>query len=193
MLERSLARTVTAPSGIGFHTRIARDVEDAGVLLEHRAKRLDQRQRRKHIGRVDLLERIERVVQKIWLRAGPQVAGVVNHHIQAAQLAGGCRQFLAVAFARDAPWDGDEVQHSRAAVDPVRQGRSRFFQSLAVARIDHQPPFFFGKCAGQSQAQAARGAGNQCIFHTLHLYGVMECGIRYCSQDEKAQVPIGDI
>ena len=40
---------------------------------------LEQRQRRDHIGPVDLLQHVERVIQQARLRAGAEDAGVVDH------------------------------------------------------------------------------------------------------------------
>ena len=55
---------------------------------------LDQRERRDGVGAVDLFERVERVVEEGWLRAGAKDARVVDEGVQAADVA--CRTTLNV-------------------------------------------------------------------------------------------------
>jgi hypothetical protein len=70
---------------------------------------LHQGERRDRVGTIDLLQHVERVVEKLGLRAGPEDARVVDQSIKAAGIPRGAGERPAVILAPYVAGDGDDV------------------------------------------------------------------------------------
>lgn len=105
LLERSLARAVPAPAGVGFHPGIRGDIHDAGSRLQHRQGELDQPQGSQDVDPIDLLEHLEGILGEVRLGARPQDRGIVDEHVEATQFLRGFNQGLEVPVIRHVPGD----------------------------------------------------------------------------------------
>ena len=83
LVKPGLRRAVAAPAGIGLDGGVRADVDDGAAGGGERLDDgLDQRQRRDHVGLVDLTQLIDPIVGQLRQRAGAERAGVVDQQVQ---------------------------------------------------------------------------------------------------------------
>ena len=151
LLERGLRRAVAAPALVGLDGGVGGDVEDHRALVHARERELGERERGDHVDGVDALELGERVGVQGRLRARAEEAGVVDEEVD--PVAGGGDERLAVARVGD-------VAGQRVDGRALRQLRAGALEGVGAAGVDHEPVAAGGELAGEGEAEAARGAGD---------------------------------
>src|ERR687886_2811904 len=109
VFEGGFARPVPAPPWIGLYPGVAGDVDDPGSRLQFASDSLDERERRDGVDVVYLLQRVERIVEQLRLRAGTEDARVVDERVQATGVPRGPGDRPAVFLVGYVAGDGDHT------------------------------------------------------------------------------------
>jgi hypothetical protein len=153
LVQRRLARAVTAPALVGLHSGVGADADHAGARCERRQHRLEQRQRGDGVDGQDPGELLGAEIGQAGERARAQVARVVDQEVQARAHSFGQRG--PVRGVGDVAGNGDDQFG-------VREGGGRRGQPVAVAGVDDEPPAAAVQRGRQCPSESSGGAGDEC-------------------------------
>jgi hypothetical protein len=146
--ERRLRRAVPAPGLVGLERGVGDDVDDPCPFGEPRQGKLDESERRKHVGLVDAPQLVERVARQRRQRAQTENARVVDDQVDR----------LACAFDQSSSvlGVGDIARNEHV----LRSVRPRLGECDAVARVDDDPPAAVDERPSECEPEPARRSGD---------------------------------